>query len=772
MLLTARTASLLAASSLFLLQPLVARALVPLYGGTSWVWIAVSVFFQLSLILGYLTATKLAAPGGRRLHAGAAALALMSASAGFWVLLRRTTFDGLPIEIAVFLHLFLTVGIVAIYLAMASPLLQFSIEADARIDAHRLYAWSNAGSLAGLILYPTAMESFVPLRYQMATWLALATSAAVLIHRTIAHTDASAGPQRIQWRFAGRGRVMYISAVAGALTIAVTTRLTLDLGALPLLWVLPLIVLLLSYIVAFGDLRPQRGLTAAAPVALTMACYLFFTPTLLMAPLGMVILWCGLLFVIQCGLQTRLRTLAPVGSARGAYYVALAFGGFVGSVVTGCLLPYYWDTALLVAATPLAAPVLRPIMAADPTPELSWCLVAAAFALMNPQRWRARDLIPAAVIGAVAMMLIVSVARDVRSLVAGTAAMLGALAISYLPAVAGRPSLFALGVTAIVAAGSFVPEDYVRELFRSRNVYGVTIARETRDGAFTDLYHGTTRHGTQYSERNGVGEVAPTAPQSPLSYFHMGSPIGEVFKALAVTGCPLRVGIVGLGAGTLAAYAKPGDHFEFYELDPAVITAAEGRHFSYVTAARERGAGITVVEGDGRQTLARRVGPVLDLIIFDAFSSDSIPAHLLTLEAFQTARRQLGPGGYMVFHVTNRYFDVDRVVSANAAQLGWQHSVVSRGGVEIGTAWSQWVIVRPSGTQAPGACEVNLLADAKEGAPAKPFWTDDFSSPLRFLKAQGLWSQLTSSRQTRQPAPKPGRPARTPPSDRPLSQGR
>ena len=766
MLPIARTASLLAASSLFLLQPLVARALVPLYGGTSWIWIAVSVFFQLSLILGYLAATKLAAPRGRRLHAGAAALALMSAAAGFWVLLRRTTFDGLPIEIAVFLHLFLTVGLVAIYLAMASPLLQIAIEADARIDAHRLYAWSNAGSLAGLILYPTAMESFVPLRYQMAIWLALATAAAVLIHRIVAGTDASDGTERIQWRFAGRGRVIYTSAVAGALTIAVTTRLTLDLGALPLLWVLPLIALLLSYIVAFGELRPQRSLTAAAPVALTMACYLFFTPILLMAAVGTVILWCGLLFVIQCGLQARLRTLAPTGSARGAYYVALAFGGFAGSVVTGCLLPYYWDT---LAATPLAEPILRPILAADPTPELGWCLVAAAFALVNPQRWRARDLIPAAAIGAVAMLLIVSVARDFRSLAAGTAAMLGALAISYLPAVAGRPSIFAVGVTAIVAAGSFVPEDYVRELFRSRNVYGVTIARETRDGAFTDLYHGTTLHGTQYSERNGAGEVVPTEPQSPLSYFHQRSPIGEVFEALAVTGCPLRVGIVGLGAGTLAAYARPGDHFEFYELDPAVIAAVEGRHFSYVTAARERGADITLVEGDGRQTLARRVGPVLDLVIIDAFSSDSIPAHLLTLEAFQTARRQLAPGGHIVFHVTNRYFDVDRVVSANAAHLGWQQSVVSRPGIEIGTWWSQWVIVRPAGAQAAAACQVNLLAGAREAAPGQTFWTDDFSNPLRLLKARGLWDQITRSREARRPAPMPGRPAA--PNDRRSSRG-
>src|SRR5262245_18005695 len=173
MLWTARAASFLAATSLFLLQPLVARALVPLYGGTSWIWIAVSVFFQLSLIFGYIAAAKLSIPGRARIHALVAPVALLFATAGFWVLFQRTTFDFLPIEPAVFLHLSLTVGAVAVYLAMASPLLQISIEADGRIDAHRLYAWSNAGSLAGLILYPLVMESFVPLRYQMMIWLAL-----------------------------------------------------------------------------------------------------------------------------------------------------------------------------------------------------------------------------------------------------------------------------------------------------------------------------------------------------------------------------------------------------------------------------------------------------------------------------------------------------------------------------------------------------------------------------------------------------------------------
>ena len=772
MLHAARAASFLAATSLFLLQPLVARALVPLYGGTSWIWIAVSVFFQLSLILGYLAATKLGATGGARLHARAAAVALLLAVAGFWILFQRLILEPLPIEIAVFLHLSVTVGAVAIYLAMASPLLQISIESDGRIDAHRLYAWSNAGSLAGLILYPTVMETFVPLRFQMGIWLAIASAAALLNHRTISRAAATGAPQQIQWQFPGRGRVMFISAVAGALTIAVTARLTLDLGALPLLWVLPLIVLLLSYIVAFGKLAIQRSLTAAAPLALAITCYVFFNGAY-MAPLELIVLWCGLVFVVQCGLQSRLRELAPTGGARGAFYVALAAGGFAGSLLVGCLLPYSWKAVALLAT---ALPVVQPLLQSDPIPELGWCLVAAAFALVSSERWRARDLSLAVVIGVAAFLLIVNDSSNSRQLVedasysrllamaTAAATVLGAMAMAYLPGMAGRPAAFPAAVTLIVLSSSFVPRPYGLELFRTRNVYGVLTALETADRRFTILLHGSTLHGMQFSQRNNAGELAPIAPRTPLTYYHVQGPIGYVFRALNGPGCPLRVGVVGLGAGALAAYAKAGDDFEFFEIDPGVISAADGPHFSFMAAARQRGANISVVEGDGRRSLAKRVGAPFDLLVLDAFSSDSIPAHLLTLESFKTAERQLKPGGYIVFHTSNRHFAINEVVAANANRLGWRH--LEQGGLPasrpVGAMESQWVIVRPTGATAANTCAVDLIGNTVQSAPASSVWTDDFSNPLGVIKAQGLWNQLRGTTEQLEDPNAPSGPAQSP----------
>jgi hypothetical protein len=739
MLLTARAATFLAATSLFFLQPLVARALVPLYGGTSWIWIAVSVFFQLSLIFGYLAATKLS--GRPTLHARVSAVALVLGGAGLMGLYSRFTLEPIPPEFAVFLHLLVTVGAIAVYLAMASPLLQISIERDGRIDVHKLYAWSNAGSLIGLILYPTIMESFVPLQWQMVVWLVLAAAAGMLIHRTVAHAEASAAPPPIQWDFPGRWRVAYIAGIASALSLAVTTRMTVDLGALPLLWVLPLIVFLLSYIVAFGNQTLARAVAGAAPIALLMAVYLFLTGRRLMSPIEMVTLWCGLLFVIQCGLQAQLRELAPTGAARGSFYVTLACGGFAGSFVVGWFVPYFWSTAAVVASTAWAAPVLKPLLAQDPVPEVGWCLAATAFGLTSTERRRPRDIVLAGVAAFGVLLLMAIEARALGNIVVGLGALLGAMALAYLPAIAGRPSLLGFGVTAIILASAFVPEEYTRELFRTRNVYGVLFARESRDGGFTDLFHGTTLHGSQISERDGAGTVVPRSPQDALSYYHSGSPIAEVFQAYAATGCPMRVGILGLGAGALSAFARPGDTFEFYEIDPAVITAAQSRHFSFMSAARERGATMTIFEGDGRRLLATRTGPKLDLVIFDAFSSDSVPTHLVTVEAFEAAQSQLAPGGYAVFNTSNRYFEVDRVVAANAAHLGWTYSVRPGGTKGLGTQASLWVVTRPDNPATPGPCVVDLPG-VDQSVPASPVWTDDFSNPLMLLRPQGLWGRL------------------------------
>lgn len=738
MLWMARAASFLAATSLFLLQPLVARALVPLYGGTSWIWIAVSVFFQLALIVGYLTAARLRGSSRVRVHGRLSAVALLLTIAGFWVLFQRTTFDGLPTEIAAFLHLLITVGVVAIYLAMASPLLQMAIESDGRIDAYRLYAWSNVGSLAGLLIYPLGMETFLPLRYQMLAWLVIAVSAALLIHRTLSRTEALTEPQPVQWQFAGRGLVFFISAVAGALTIAVTTRLTVDLGALPLLWVLPLVMLLSSFVVAFGNFRYRHTLAAVAPMATAIACYLL-SKTIYLPAMEMVLVWCTLLFVIQCGLQTRLRTLAPVGGARGSYYVALASGGFLGSLLIGVLLPYYWDTVSRLASLQW----MQRILAADVSPELGWCLIAAAVPLIDTQGRNWRDVIPAVTLG-ISVLAIASVAWELST---GMAALLSALAITYLPTLARRPVLFAVAVAALVIEGSLTREGYDRELLRTRNVYGVLMARQTPNDAFTELLHGTTVHGIQYSQRNASGEVVPKEPQDPLAYFHRGSKVGEVLHLFNATRCPVRASIVGLGVGTLAAYAKAGDAFEFYEIDPSVIVAAEGRHFSYLSAARQRGAQITVLEGDGRQLLAKRAGPKLDLVIMDAFSSDSVPAHLLTLESFDAANRQLKPGGYLLFNTTNRYFDVHKVVAANAARLGWQYWVSATGRAKEGTFPALWVVVKPAEAAGSDPCAVHLNA-VSDPVEATSSWSDEFSSPLRVLKARGLWRRITQGAET------------------------
>jgi SAM-dependent methyltransferase len=375
----------------------------------------------------------------------------------------------------------------------------------------------------------------------------------------------------------------------------------------------------------------------------------------------------------------------------------------------------------------------------------------------------------AGVIGIAAFLLIVNDTGNARPLVEdatyskllaiGTAAatVLGAMAMAYLPGMAGRPAAFPVAITLVVLATSFVPKPFGRELFRTRNVYGVLTALETADRRFTILLHGSTMHATQFSQRNEAGVVVPVGAQLPLTYYHAQGPIGYVFRTLNAPGCPLRVGIVGLGAGVLAAYAKAGDSFEFFEIDPGVVSAAEGPHFSFLAAARQRGVNVSVIEGDGRRSLAKRVGAPFDLLIFDAFSSDSVPAHLLTLESFTTAARQLAPGGYLVFHTSNRHFALNEIVAANADRLGWRRTEL--GGMPVnrplGAVNSQWVIVRPASAPASDACAVELIGREVPTPVAGPVWTDDFSNPLGVIKARGLWSQL---RGTTERTSEPGAP--------------
>jgi SAM-dependent methyltransferase len=314
------------------------------------------------------------------------------------------------------------------------------------------------------------------------------------------------------------------------------------------------------------------------------------------------------------------------------------------------------------------------------------------------------------------------------------------VALAVLPvALCAFPRLFpiascvasglAAGAVFLLSFGGLSPSESHRSFSGVHRIFTPRVEIPT-DPPFVTLMHGTTVHGMQ---RYDVGRRAPVDPTVPLAYYHRGGPLGAILAATQ----PKTVGVVGLGAGTIAAYLGAGQHLTYFEIDPLVIRIADGRPFTFLPAARQRGAAIDLVEGDARLTLARGDAP-FDLLVLDAFSGDAIPAHLLTREAFALYARRLAPGGTLAVHISNRYLDLSRVVASNAGAI--------RGSAGIGDEGT-WVVTEPPIEGSQGSTWVYLTRDpavaAKLTAPRwqplpatgpRDAWTDDYSNLLHTLR--------------------------------------
>jgi len=688
-------ASGLGAALLFQVQLVLGKKLLPWFGGTSALWTTCLLFFQTALLAGYAWAHFLAgrvAPRRQRdLHLAllAAALALLAWHALGWPSpvtpgdAQRPLASAAPVP-AVLARLAAAVGLPFVALAATSPLLQAWL-ARARPGASPfwLFALSNAGSLAGLLSYPWLVEPHVSLTRQgwlwaggfavhaglMATcgWIAARPSAAGAPGaeaRALAE-PAAEPPARV-------GLWLALSAVPSLLLLAVTSHLTQEVAAVPLLWMLPLAVYLATFVVCFGWPRalpralrlPLAGLAGlVAVVGLQRALVLGARPRTL--------LW--LFVLLACGLACHgeLVGLRPGARRLTAFYLSVAAGGALGGVLSALVAPFvldgYWELHAAVLAGPLV-------------------MAVAAWLAPEPDD----DGAPGRV-------------------------RLAALAAVYLLALGGW-----LLRDVAVARGS-------AEIVR-RGFYGaLRVEREGRGtaGEALKLLHGRIAHGLQLTD--AARRAEPTTYFGPTS--GAGLAIGRHPKRLR--GEPLRVGVVGLGVGTLAAWSRPGDAFRFYELDPEVIrlSSDEPAVFTYL---RDAWGATSVVPGDGRLSLEREPPAGFDVLVLDAFSSDAIPTHLLTREAFDVYRRHLAPGGVLAVQVTNRYLDLKPVVRGVAASLGLHALHVPS--FERGTLWpSDWMLVE----QGAAVLDDELVSAASLpalGGRPDVVWTDDWSDLVSVLK--------------------------------------
>ena len=707
------TATILTGSFLlFLIQPMFARMVLPALGGAPAVWNSALLFYQAALLGGYVYAHALArlAPGAQlAIHLGLFALAALTLP----VAVAQVPETWRAANPAVWLIGLFALSIGPVFLAVAAqaPLMQAWFARTGQ-PPFFLYAASNAGSLAALLAYPLVVEPLIGLADQSWLWtagyalLALGVAACGLATMRLAPLARPRSQTRTPWP--RRLRWGALAAVPSGLLISTTAFLTTDVMAMPLLWVVPLALYLLTYIIAFagggGALDPARF----APIMLvSFGAYVFLAEGLfamLVAVSGLVVF-----FYIALALHGELARTAPEPARLTEFYLWIAIGGVVGGSLPALVAPLAFDWVyehpiLLVAAALLlpAQPLLGRIERLWRGPAAPWLRYAMPAVSLGLALWAGRRLTGGAV--------------DESAIPA--VALLGLAAIVAI----GRPVNFAIQFALmLLALGGLSTLRTSADGSRERSFFGVyTIKEGTRA---RHLMHGTTLHGAQ----------SRSQPLRPTTYYSAGSGVGRV---LATASPSARVGVVGLGTGTLACYKRPGQAWTFFEIDPLVVDIAR-RRFSYLAGCA---SGAAIELGDARLRLAEGAPGRFDVLAVDAFSSDAIPLHLLTREAFAVYGRALAPDGLLLVHISNRFVDLEPVVAANVAAAGWAARLrdhrTARAATKTEDTTSDWVLIardEPRLARALAAMPPREW-EALDAPRAFEPWTDDHASVLGVIK--------------------------------------
>jgi predicted O-methyltransferase YrrM len=726
LLLATFTASIfLSAFLLFLVQPMFSRMVLPLLGGTPAVWNTCMLFFQAALLGGYLYAHATARWLGVRSQAALHLALLAVAAVALPVAVAGAAPRGGQAPIPWLLVLMAgTVGPPFFVLSGTGPMLQRWFAHSGHAEAHNpyfLYAASNLGSMLALLSYPVWVERALRLFEQSRAWtagyallgLGIAACAAAVwrspaLAASVDSTDeagADACPitnrERVHW--------VLLAFVPSGLLLSVTTFITTDIAPVPMLWVLPLAIYLLTFTLAFARRPPLKHewMVRAQPT-FVLAVVLLMVFGFSRNPVWVVPLHLAAFFVTAMVCHGELARRRPAARHLTEFYLWISVGGVLGGIFNV-----------------LAAPFLFPRME-----EYSLLLALACRFRPAPaaaSRRAARNLTlsmaPLLVGGLVLMMhpgLLPTPASWDHWL---PATMIAAACL----ALARFPAPFAACVAAALLTrigAEYRDNDF---LLVQRSFFGrYAVLNEAGSGGYHTLYHGSTLHGAQ--------SLDPARRREPLTYYIRGGPLGQLFAALPAPAHPRRVAVVGLGTGTSSAYGQAGEEWTYYEIDPGIERIArDRRYFTYLADSPAR---LRVVLGDARLSLARAPDGAYDLIILDAFSSDAVPIHLLTSEALGVYLRKLAPGGTIVYHLSNRYLNLEPVVAAIARE----HRLVARVGsldrvYRAHEAESTWAAVARR-EQDLGTLAIDARWKPAKGRATVPAWTDDFSS---ILSVFGRW---------------------------------
>jgi len=716
---------------LFLVQPMVARMALPRLGGAPAVWNSAMLVYQALLLGGYAYAHWLGriAPRWQAVvHLAVLAVAALWLPIGLMAM--QLPADAQP-AIWVPWLLGLSIGPLFFAISAQAPLLQrwFSISSEGQ-DPYALYAASNFGSFGGLIAYPLIVEPGLALFGQRWLWSAgyilvalLVAGCALTLRRAPVAVVAEHAPTSPPPRGGRVAHWILLALVPSGLMLATSTYITTDIVAMPLLWVLPLGLYLLSFTIAFSARRTAADMiTRLAPIVI-----LLFGGVVVSGNQGMPYLDCGLalalLFVVAVALHTAMYRLRPAPDRLTGFYLAMSIGGALGGVFAALIAPLVFDWTYEYPILILAAGALVP-----QNPLLRW--VPALWGGSAQQR-RIVMLSTALVILIIVLLALSFPGTASETVGPLQGALFAALVTIGVLVIGVRPAFVIALAGTLIALGGY--RSIVLSLqpdARTRSYFGIYTVLGGDAVGVRQLKHGTTVHGTQL-----LG--SPERERTPTAYYVPQSGVGQAMQAVPLLyGDHARIGVVGLGSGTLACYARPGQDWRFYEIDPAIVHIA--RDTGQFTFLRHCLPNPRIEIGDARLNLLTEPGGSLDLLALDAFSSDSVPMHLMTREAFASYARVLAPNGLLLVHISNRFLDLEPVVSSAAAAGGWHAARLlyfpPQGGPPGGTP-SLWVALSHDADKIAALHARNAAWQPIAHYPGFTAWSDDYSTILPLIKA-------------------------------------
>jgi MFS family permease len=741
---------LVSAALLFMVEPMFARMVLPLLGGAPAVWNTCLVFYQAALLAGYVYAHVSSKYLGPRRQAmvhlallGLACIVLPLGVSTAWS--PPVDQNPAPWLLAI---LVVSVGLPFVALSASAPMIQSwfaRTDHPSARDPYFLYASSNLGSLIGLLGYPLVLERVLTLRGQSLGWsvgygllVLLTLGCAIVMWRRRADTpaqaeapdsDNDAEDRPVTWR--RRLRWVVLALIPSSLLLGVTTFMSTDVAALPLLWAIPLALYLLTFVLVFARRRilPHGLMVAAQPLLLVFLAGAFFLAGLQASQIvPMLVLSLLAFFVTAMVCHGELADDRPHHRYLTEFYLWLSVGGVLGGAFNALLAPVIFaevlELPLMLAAACMVRPALRP--------RFAW-LGRAEWALFLV-------VVPLGLTVAVAIRWQESVGRHIPRLAelpVDSALQWMVIAMLAIGGVAlllqYRPIRFGLAVIAMLVIGRLCNQQEFRPLYVERSFFGIVRVEHHPDYGANMLVHGRISHGMQSTH--------PDRRREPLTYYHRKGPAGQIFRALDER--LNEIGVVGLGTGSLAAYGRAGQRVTFYEIDPVVEKIARDRRFfTYLADCRAR---VEVILGDARRQLAEGPPRRFDLLAIDAFSSDAIPVHLVTREAVRVYFERLSSRGVLALHISNQHLDLRPVLGNLAADAGLVALICDDDegeGPDRAKFASTWVVLARSRADL-GALATSEGWSELPPRPGQRLWTDDFSNIIDVLEWQPTWAWLS-----------------------------